>query len=45
MARDELTMAKAVLPLANLPALRDGRPTDRTYRELENRFLKALASD
>ncbi len=39
------TMAKAVLPLAGLPALRDGRPTDRTYRELENRFLKALASD
>ncbi len=36
------SMAKALLPVANLPNLKAGLPTDKTYRFVEERFLAAL---
>ncbi len=39
------TMAKAVLPLANLPGVRNGTVGEKVYRELEERFLAAMSSD
>jgi hypothetical protein len=39
------SMARAVMSLANLKELSDGSPSDRTYRDLESRFLSALKSE
>lgn len=39
------TMAKAVIPLAALPGVENDRPTDRTYRECESRFITALKNE
>ncbi len=39
------SMAKAILPLENLPHVRKGRPTEKTYRALEELFLAALRRD
>ncbi len=36
------SMGKAILPLANLPLGRDGQPSKKTYRFIEERFLGAL---
>lgn len=36
------SMAKAVIPLKNLPALENGLPSVRTLAELESRFLKSI---
>ncbi|GAB4222600.1 MAG: hypothetical protein Kow0062_20770 [Acidobacteriota bacterium] len=36
------SMAKALLPLENIPHLENGLPTDRSYRFVEERFLAAL---
>ncbi len=36
------SMAKAVLPLANLPHRIAGEPSEATYRKLEDRFLSAV---
>ncbi len=39
------SMAKALLPLENLPHLKANLPTSRTYRFVEERFLAALHGD